>query len=164
MSLTKKTTNYYAFTLIELLVVIAIIAIITSLSGIGMKNAFESTRDAQRKSDLKQYQTALERQANANNGFYESRTPTTPLSSTVCSDLGLTNCPEDPKYLKDSSSWIPYRYYSNGAGSGNPTATVYVMWAKLENRSTATAYWVNCSNGKSKEVENTEPSSSTCPF
>ena len=171
----KKFSNLFGFTLIELLVVIAIIAIISALSGVGIQNAFESARDAQRKSDLRQYQTALERVANANNSFYPERTTAYSASDfnfetgSLCLDLGLdtsdsiTDCPPDPKYLKDSTAWYYYRYISDdgGGAAGSKTATRYVMWARLENVSNIT-YWEVCSNGRSGTVTAAEPTDSIC--
>ena len=158
------------FTLVEMLVVLAIIAIIAAVSGIGMRNSFESARDAQRKSDLRQYQTALERQANNNNGFYESRTTAVDApgaAGTLCADLVLTSCPVDPRRCADTTctalkdnTWIQYTYISDGTGPGNPTGRNYVLWARLENVTTTT-YWEICSNGKSGTVT-TAPTNSTC--
>ena len=48
------------FTLIELLIVIAIIGLLSTLAIISMSGARAKARDAQRLSDLKQIQTALE--------------------------------------------------------------------------------------------------------
>lgn len=52
-------SNKNAFTLIELLVVISIIGILTSLVMSNMNSARERARDTQRKSDLRNIQTAL---------------------------------------------------------------------------------------------------------
>jgi prepilin-type N-terminal cleavage/methylation domain-containing protein len=175
----KILTNLEGFTLIELLVVIAIIAIISALSGVGIQNAFEGARDAQRRSDLKQYQTSLERVANAKNGFYPVRKissystgyPASDLnfeSGSLCLDLGLdlsnsiTDCPPDPRYKKDATNWLYYRYISDDGNdtNGSFTAISYILWARLENVSTTT-YWEVCSNGRSGTVT-TLPVDSTC--
>ena len=51
--------NKKGFTLIELLVALAIIGLLTTMGMVAMKNAREKARDARRKGDLKQVQTAL---------------------------------------------------------------------------------------------------------
>ena len=146
--------------MIEMLVVIAIIGIIAALAVFGMQNTFKNTRDAQRKSDLKQFQTALENGANAHNGFFPGRAgggaPGQSVSLTViCTDLSLTNCPTDPKGPALTNS---YRYQDNGS-SGTWNGTKNVMWALMENdydgNSVNTDYWVVCSSGKSGIINST---------
>lgn len=136
-----------AFTLIELLVVISLIGILASLALVSYTGAQRQARDAQRKSDLKQYQTALESFANTNNSLYPSRTAATGVraSTTLCADLGtfISGCPEDTRYPDDSS--FVYSYQSNGSDAGTVDATQYVLWGKLEN---TTDYWVVCSTGE----------------
>jgi len=152
--------NKSGFTLIELLVVISIIGILAAVSLISFATAQRQARDSQRKSDLKQYSTALESFANATGGLYPSRSvPTTISSSNLCTDLAFSSCPLDPK---DPTN--VYRYVSDGTGSGNKNATKYVLWAKLES---ATNYWVICSSGKTgpSPINGwTDPSSGTCPI
>jgi len=132
------------FTLIELLVVISLIGILAALAIVSYTGTQKQARDTQRKSDLRQYQNALEILANKNDGIYVSRTSGTGVrcASTLCADLSLSSCPADPRYEKDNS--FVYRYQSNGNGNGNINATQYVLWGKLENKED---YWVVCSDG-----------------
>ena len=156
-----------AFTLVELLVVIAIIAILVGIATFGSKGSFESARDAKRRSDIKQYQVALEVFANSNNGLYPSKTSNTHASdygasSSLCSALGLSNCPEDPEYVRGNTTMSPYLYRSDGT-DGQNNATMYVLWAKLENGG-SNPYWVVCSNGKSGASSGSSWSLPTCPL
>lgn len=137
------------FTLIELLIVIAILAILATLFMTMFPASQKRARDARRQSDIKQYQTALERYANKNNGNYLSLGPVDP--SGQCSSLGLgSTCPQDPT---NTGSFV-YRYYGS--------ATQYVLWARLEAIPDPT-YFVVCSNGKAGQLT-TAPSSETCPL
>ena len=130
------------FTLIELLVVISIIGILAALATVSFTSTQKQARDTQRKSDLRQYQSALEVQANKNNGFYISY-PAGTTMKILCSGLELSNCPEDPKYST-------YRYHYVSDGSSNFTATQYVLWATLEN--VTSTNWVVCSSGVSGKI------------
>jgi len=153
----KFQISNFGFTLIELLVVISIIGILAALSLVSFTGSQKQARDTQRKSDLKQYQTALEGYANKSNGFYPSRSNLTisSTSTTLCTDLGLTGCPVDPK-----DPALAYKYWSDGGGTGSATGTLYVLWATLEN---TTGYWVVCSSGKVGSSASA-PSSSACPI
>ncbi len=135
------------FTLIELLVVISIIGILAAISLVSFTTSQRQARDAARKSDLRQYQTALEGYANKTSGLYPSFTTSTgeSASATLCPELNLTTCPEDPKTAGDSTGTFVYQYQSNGSGASVVDATLYVLWGKLEN---STDYWVVCSIGK----------------
>lgn len=141
----KLSLNKRGFTLIELLVVISLIGILAALALVSYIGAQKQARDSQRKSDIKQYQNATEIFGNKNNGLYPSRTDATGVraSTTLCGDIGISTCPEDPRNTEDAS--FVYRYQSDGSGSGRIDATKYVLWAKLEN---SADYWVVCSDGR----------------
>lgn len=143
------------FTLIELLVVISIIGVLASLAIVSYTSSQKQVRDTQRKSDLKQYQTALEAYANKNGSFYPSRPQASDTSTTLCFDLALTNCQKDPK-----DPTYTYSYISDGTGGGMGVATKFVLWATLEN---TTGFWIVCSNGKNA-VNVAAPTTSSCPI
>jgi general secretion pathway protein G len=147
-----------AFTLIELLVVISIIGILASIALVSFTRSQKQARDVQRKSDLKQYQTALENFANEHGGLYYSLTA--PSSATsLCTPLGLTNCPEDPINSSDPS--YAYRYLSDGTSASN-NASEYALWDKLE--VDTTGYWVICSGGQVGKSASAPNATTICPL
>lgn len=153
--MTKKSVHFvnpssHGFTLIELMITITIIAILTAAGIFTYTSAQGRARDAKRKSEMEQYKNALEVYANKNNGFYPSQTAATgaQLSTTVCTNLGLTKCAEDSLFGNNAA--YHYNYQSDGTGGGSVTGTQYVIWGPLENA--AGDYWVFCSNGKSGKV------------
>ncbi len=149
------------FTLIEMLVVVSIVGILASLTLVSFTSSQKSARDTQRKSDLKQYATALEGFASNHNSLYPERASTVSAKSTLCTDLAITTCPEDPKNTADAT--YVYNYQSNGASTGTAKATKYVVWAKIEK---TTEYWVVCSDGKvgGKAQAGFSVSGGTCPI
>lgn len=153
----KLKVKSWGFTLIELLVVISIIGILAAMVTASFTSSQKQARDTQRKSDLAQYRSSLESFANLNNGLYPSRNASGGVSANIdlCSDLGLSTCPPDPK---DGTVYY-YVYQSNGTGPGNADASDYVLWAKLENVS---GYWVVCSNGTSSVKTSGTPSLLDC--
>lgn len=168
--------NHKGFTLIELLIVVAIIGVMATFFITTFVGPQKRARDGTRKSDIKQYQTALELFASKNNGLYPSRTNAANLggvqaSVTLCDDIGLTTCPENPLGNASGNSYW-YRYQSNGSGLGNKDATQYVFWAKLEYdiSTSSTDWWVVCSSGKSGVMTITGttftpiPTAGACPL
>lgn len=142
----------FGFTLIELLVVISIIGILASLALVSYTRSQKQARDTRRKSDLRQYQTALENYANKNNGVYPVRTSVTNVT-TLCGStvLDIGSCPDDP------ISGNNYRYISSSSGDE------YVLWSIMEAGSTSSSFWVVCSGGKSGE-KTSSFSGSACPL
>lgn len=158
-----RNSKLKGFTLIELLVVISLIGILAALALVSYTGSQKQARDTQRKSDLKQYQNALEIFANKNNGLYPSRTASAGVaaSTTLCTDLSISTCPEDSRNAEDST--FTYRYQSDGSGSGTVDATKYVLWGKLENTSN---YWVICTDGRvgAKSQSGFSVSGGVCPL
>ena len=154
----------HAFTMIELLVVISIIGILAGLATISFTNSQKQARDSARKSDLRQYATAVEAFANKNNGLFPGYNNASGVqaSAGLCTTLAMTACPEDAKYSNDNT--FSYRYQSDGSvATGAAVATRYVLWGKLEG---TTDYWVACSNGKvgKRAQSGFGVSTGTCPI
>jgi len=149
-----------AFTLIELLMVVAILGVLATIPILALWGGTAKARDAERRSDLKQYQVAFETFANSNSNYYPSRNAGAGQPPSVfCSDLGLSNCPDDPQ------GSISYRYQTDGSGSGAADATSYVLWAQLEYPKTPTTWIVVCSSGQSGEATSgIPPSGGACPL
>jgi prepilin-type N-terminal cleavage/methylation domain-containing protein len=141
------------FTLVELLMVIAVIGVMAGFGFSKYPGVQKSSRDTNRRSDLKQYQTSLENYANIKGGFYPSRNSETPIS-TLCSDLGISNCPSDPHDGDpDCNGVCNYYYTSNGScAAGAACASRYVLYARLEKNNHENLFVVYCSNGESKDV------------
>ncbi len=115
-----KLFKQKGFTLIELLIVVAIIGVLATLLMANFVGVRQRARDAQRKSDLKQMQSALEMYRSDQNAY-----PTNaqwPLCGTALS-FGtvtyMTKVPCDPL-----SGWV-YTY--------NNTGSTYTIVACLEN-------------------------------
>lgn len=150
-----------AFTLIELLIVISIIGILSSLAFFGTTSSQKQARDAQRKSDLRQYQTSVENFANKGNSLFPGESAAVIANTDLCSDLGLTSCPVDPKKASQPT-YEDYKYQSDGAVSdGSAISTKYVLWAKLENSAN---YWVVCSDGKTGTKASVSGTGGVCPI
>jgi general secretion pathway protein G len=114
----KRKSSFGGFTLIELLVVIAIISVLSALLMANFVGVRQRGRDAQRKSDLRQIQAALELYR-ADVGSYPTALPGCGSSLTYGSATYLQKIPCDP--LMGG----PYAYTSAG--------TTYSLRACLEN-------------------------------
>ena len=142
----KKVAN--GFTFIEIMIVVAIIGILSGLFVTQYPATQRRARDIERRSDIKQYQIAMESYANKKGGNYPIVSGTI-ATNVLCNDLGLTLCPND--------SQNSYEIISSG--------TDYVLWATLEQPSgyPTPAYFVVCSSGRSGETT-VEPDVATlCP-
>lgn len=158
------------FTLVEILVAVSIIGIVSAVALTMFSTPQKQARDTERRNDLRQFQLALENWANQNNGFYPSFTTAAgEPASTLC---GYLDPASGPTYLADCSNVVdprqsmghdPYRYQTDGTGSGTPTGTKYVLWAKLEAQTDT--YWVVCSNGRSgkKTAQSFQIVNADCP-
>lgn len=149
---------FQGFTMIELLIVIAIIGVLATIFVASYPNAAKRARDARRQSDIRQYQVAVEKYANKNNGFFPTSGGATVNAISLCATLSLTGCPEDPN---QTAAHLLYKYYSNGG-------TDYAVWAHLEAPSDSTKqHYVVCSSGKVGFYDTGWPpptSGSACPL
>lgn len=140
----KSNTLFWqnGFTLIELLIVIAIIGILSTLLMTNFIGVRQRARDAQRKSDVRQMQSALE--------LYRSDTGSYPVSDTN-NRLNSTACPTSSSFSYSGTVYmntVPcdplgstaynggnYYYTSNGS--------TYTIYACLENTSDAQGTTIN---------------------
>src|SRR3989344_8961334 len=118
-SMRKKSSNHeHGFTLIELLVVIAIISILAALLMANFVGIRQRGRDAQRKSDLRQLQAALELYR-SDNGDYPMSLATCGSAFTANSVTYMQKIPCDPLEKDD------YTFTSDGS--------TYTLVACIEN-------------------------------
>lgn len=122
------------FTLIELLVVIAIIGGLAALLVPNFMGARQRGRDAQRKSDLKQIQKAMELyKLDQADSSYPPTMPTVNNQWLAASgNIYMNKVPADP------STKLKYYYVYNAVN------TTYVLQACLENNADSDANIVDC--------------------
>ena len=109
------------FTLIELLIVVAIIGVFATLLMVNFIGVRQRARDAQRKSDIRQIQSALE--------IYRSDQSIYPLTNILAAcggPLALNGTTYMSKLPCDPTSGSAYTYSS-------PTGSGYTLYTCLEN-------------------------------
>lgn len=140
------------FTLIELMVVIAVIGILASIALVSLTGVQRSARDAQRKSDLASYRTALEgsyAQGTSNQSYPGTAVNGTadntisPASGTIFSTSSnpLVAAGFLPKPILDPQNNVSACKMSTSGASvaceyqyvTNSSNTTYAIWAYLEN-------------------------------
>ena len=142
----EKVKSGAGFTLIELLIVIAIIGILATIIIVNFVGVRQRSRDAQRKADLRQIQSAIE--------LFKADQNSYPLSASfpVCGNPLLTvtitymqKIPCDPS---GASYWNSGNYYYSLDGA------TYILGACLEN-----------ANDTDSQATSTSPSgaSNNCP-
>ena len=140
-----------AFTLIELLVVIAIIAMLSALLVPNFMSARERARDAQRKSDLKQIQKALEM-------YRQDQTPPTyPTAGPVINRFGSCGSPfgsASTVYINkipcDPLGPTPYYYLSNNTNLTFELCTCLENKADPEPTPASICSGLSCNTGQKK--------------
>ncbi len=80
----RKTKLFFGFTLVELLIVIAVLGVLATIGIMTFPAAQKRARDTRRRSDLKQYQTALELYANRNNSFFYDSAGSIQADTSLC--------------------------------------------------------------------------------
>lgn len=133
--------NSRGFTLIELLIVIAIIGILSTLLTANFIGVRQRSRDATRKSNLRQIQSALELYR-SDQGSYPTNVPNC-TNSMMSPDCATTTYMQ--KVPTDPTSSAYYSYSSNG--------TTYTLIACLEN-----------ANDSDKDATNVSPCNGTSNF
>jgi general secretion pathway protein G len=127
------------FTLIELLVVIGILAMLSALLVPNFMGARERARDAQRKSDLKQIQKALEMyRQDQSPPAYPTAGPNSNRFGTCGSQFGSTTVYMN-KIPCDPLGPTPYYYLPNN------NDLTYTLCACIENKADPEATSGNCS-------------------
>lgn len=121
----RKTNG---FTLIEMLVVVSIIGILATLVSANLNSARSRARDAERKSDLKNIQTALRIYYN-DYGSYPESLPSWGSEWKIGTTVYMATLPKDPL-----SPTQDYRYTLGTAVDTNDTDN-FILQACLENKS-----------------------------
>jgi len=114
------------FTLIELLIVVSILAILITLGYQSFTGSQKKARDAQRKSDLRQIQKALELyQQDQPTPQYPDATTWADLETELETNDYMKEVPADP--LPSAGNWPAYSY------NRDSDSLKYTLYACLEN-------------------------------
>jgi len=160
--------NKKGFTLIELLVVIAIIGILATIGLVALNGAREKARDATRKSDIAQYNTALVLYSDDNGNAY----PPSLVAANSCVTGSGTGCNPTLGSIFDklaTGNPIFSGYISKAPGDPTGSATLryvyqtcivstashYVLYAQLE--SPANSYFWTKQDGTSGDKDMAVP-------
>jgi type II secretion system protein G len=130
-----RNKNVKGFTLIELLVVIAIIGLLASIVLIALNSARSKARDAKRKADIRQLQTAFEMYYSDNGAYPIPNGPGRHCSSYVytCNTLLANNFKQDLSPLpKDPLGVYEYQLTAPDLDTGM-SGNYYILAAQLEN-------------------------------
>lgn len=127
-----KRTAEFGFTLIELLIVIAIIGILSTLLMTNFIGVRQRARDAQRKSDVRQIQSALE--------LYRADTGNYPPAGGA-NQLNSVACPTPSSFIYSGTTYMQQipcdplgsSYYHDGNYYYTTTGSTYTLAACLEN-------------------------------
>ena len=151
------------FTLIELLIVVAIIGILTTIVTANFVGVRQRARDAARKSDVRQIQSALELYR-SDNGAYPVNNSTFRLNANPCPTTGELASDEGTIYMKkipcdplgsDSSVYYDGNYFYSSDG------TTYDIAACIENANDSD---VNIKNQANKPANSTDACASGMYF
>lgn len=138
----KLSTSQRGFTLVELLIVIAIIAVLSGIIMSALSSAQKGSRDARRRSDLKQYQTSLMAHKIVNFDVFPNYTScaTAPCAVTTTTSIPASTLVSNQsmsKALLDPTNNSTYRYMYRTSTTGDN----FGMCAQLE-RNTAKMFVV----------------------
>lgn len=132
------------FTLIELLVVVSLIGVLATLVIANMNSARERARDAQRKSDMRNIQTALRLYYNDNGGY--------PLKAVIDAAWGVEWADDGVTYMNllPNDPLAPTQVYTYTYTDSE----TYTLKACLENKSDDKGVAdITCDSGYKYEVK-----------
>lgn len=159
----KVAASHKGFTLVELLIVLAIIGVLSSFLFANFISARQRARDAQRKSDLRQIQAALELFRSDQGTYPDSSGGSNNLQTcgagstlTVGSSVYIKQIPCDPLGSGSTYNAGVYQYVSQSSNS------TYYLVTCLENANDTSPGTTsskpsgsgNCTNGIYLEVTN----------
>lgn len=122
----KRKINFKkGFTLVELLIVVAIIGVLATLLMSNFIGVRQRARDAQRKADLRQMQSALE--------FYRSDLGTYPVSLSSCGSIFQGGSPANTYMQKLPCDPLGASSYNAGSYRYTSGGNTYTLGACLEN-------------------------------